>query len=265
MSLETLPTELKRWILQAVPDVATLSALVQASPVYRESPLLILYFLISIAPEVSRHVSALARSFKVPTTPWYLAKRRYADCKILIDAVYLSIREECLTEVTVRDLADRKIDILTPCPLIEVCTHGNHAAHPNVKAAIKKCHHHSRTGARLRLTIHQCRVLMTVKAIILWSLSGTGDEAHAITCFRNSESGKEEVGRWTVPANTPHINLNIHRSQHAEIYGTAFARWHALAFESSTYPRLTAYSTAHQQRVGERKKRFVLNIQYYRS
>lgn len=134
MSLNTLPNEVKYLILQAAPDIPTLSALVHSSPDYH--------------------------------------------------TVYLTIREECLTEVTIRDLIGRDIDILTPMTWVEVGS-PNLSLDPSVKSALEACYAQSLANQPIRLTIPQCCSLMTLTDLCGWKLTLENDSL-IIDCTRTA-------------------------------------------------------------------------------
>lgn len=121
MSLESLPTELKLWILrEAIPDIATLAALVHASPSYH--------------------------------------------------AVYLSTREKCLTDVTLRELSGRNIDILTPYSFVEVCTKGNRVTTKFLKSTIEHCYIQSQRKQKIKLSVGKCRALRVLTDLVGWTI-----------------------------------------------------------------------------------------------
>lgn len=120
MPLDTLPYELKLWVLKAAPDVGTLSALVRASPTFH--------------------------------------------------AVYLSAREECLTQATLCDLKTRDVDILTPHTFIEVCIKGNRSTSPVLKQAIQECYRATQGKRTIKLSADECCALNSLTDLMGWDV-----------------------------------------------------------------------------------------------
>lgn len=126
--MESLPNELKRYVLKAAPNVTTLSALVHSSPIYH--------------------------------------------------AVYLTMREECLTQVTIRDLKSRDMDILEPASWFEVSLRDGQPPDADLKLALKACQQQVRMLQPIMLTVPQCCSLMRLTDICPWTRKLT---AHTLT------------------------------------------------------------------------------------
>ena len=186
MSLDTLPNELKRLILQAAPDVATLSTLVHSSPSYH--------------------------------------------------AVYLTFRTKCLTEITLRELENRNIDVLTPMSFVEVCTRGNQSPDYTLGLTIERCYRQTQKNQSIRLSARRCRALLTLKDLIGWYV----ERKNGLDTIRCSRT----VNPCAIQAGKPGRNqlyIDLDRSTYKDNYLYELANYHFITFDSVAFPRMRPF------------------------
>ncbi|KAL8705960.1 MAG: hypothetical protein Q9201_000954 [Fulgogasparrea decipioides] len=74
---------------------------------------------------------------------------------------YLLARDDILTDVTLADLKARKIDVVTPIQFAEVCINGGKVSSMYLLSALETVHRKMATDTMLKLSIDQCRALLS--------------------------------------------------------------------------------------------------------
>lgn len=116
------------------------------------------------------------------------------DTASLSAIVYAAHRVGILTEVTLRVLLAKNIDMLRPCYQAKICLSRKFSSYAHLKSAFESCYRQVLAGQCVRLSVVECKALLAIiDAALSWQHAEYDQEGSLMSLYYEDSRGSPLV------------------------------------------------------------------------